>query len=319
MPRAQRFMRYRTESKGDRLPMKTSLDCIPCLIRQTIDTTRRLSPDPDVHLRITREILQWAGTIDLQDSPPALAQQIHRRLREAAATDDPYGPLKASHNRLAWALMPQLEAAVSEADDPLAMAIRLAIAGNVIDMGARTNVTADDVREAIANALAEPFSGDIDDFRQALAKARSVLYLADNAGEIVFDRLLLAQLAGHRVTLAVRGAPVLNDATLEDARAARLDDMAALIDNGSDAPGTLLDDCSPAFREQFRRADLIIAKGQGNFESLNGTDQCVFFLFKIKCAVIADHVGQPEGTHILMRAPSHGERTSATSGEDGTS
>ena len=296
--------------------MKTSLDCIPCLIRQTIDAVRRLSPESDFHLRITREILQWASTIDLQRSPPALAQQIHRYLREATASADPYGPLKAFHNQLAWRLLPQLEAAVSEASDPLAMATRLAIAGNVIDMGARTDVSENDVREAIGNALAEPFNGDIDDFRQALTKARSILYLADNAGEIVFDRLLLAQLSGHRVTVAVRGAPVLNDATLQDARAARLDEMAALIDNGSDAPGTLLADCCPAFREQYRRTDLIIAKGQGNFESLSDTDQRVFFLFKIKCAVIADHVGQPQGTHILMRAPSREERASATLGED---
>ena len=296
--------------------MKTALDCIPCLIRQAIDAARRSSPEPDFHLRVTREILQWASVINLQDSPPALAQQIHRRLREATAAADPYGPLKTFHNQLAWRLLPQLEAAVSEARDPLAMATRLAIAGNVIDLGARADITGDEVREAIGNALAEPFSGDIDDFRQALDEARSILYLADNAGEIVFDRLLLAQLAGHRLTVAVRGAPVLNDATLEDARAARLDEMAALIDNGSDAPGTLLDDCSPAFRAQYRRADLVIAKGQGNLESLNDTDQRVFFLFKIKCAVIADHVGQPEGTHILMRPPSLGERASATPGED---
>ena len=113
--------------------MKTALDCIPCLIRQAIDAARRSSPEPDFHIRVTREILQWASVINLQDSPPALAQQIHRRLREATAAADPYGPLKTFHNQLAWRLLPQLEAAVSEARDPLAMATRLAIAGNVID------------------------------------------------------------------------------------------------------------------------------------------------------------------------------------------
>jgi uncharacterized protein with ATP-grasp and redox domains len=282
--------------------VKTALDCIPCLVRQAIDAVRRLTPNTDVHRRVIREVLQWAGTIDLQQSPPALAQQMHRHLREATDSADPYGPLKALHNQLAWTLLPELEAAVAEASDPLAMAARLAIAGNVIDMGARTDISDCDVREAFQYALSEPFWGDLDDFRQVLAEARSILYLADNAGEIVFDRLLLAQLSGRHLCVAVRGAPVLNDATLQDARAARLDEMATLIDNGSDAPGTLLDDCSPAFREQYRRADLIIAKGQGNFESLNDMDKNVFFLFKIKCAMVADHVGKPEGTHMLMRS-----------------
>lgn len=97
-----------------------------------------------------------------------------------------------------------------------------------------------------------------------------------------------------------------------------MDEMGALIDNGSDAPGTLLDDCSPAFRERYRRVDLIIAKGQGNFESLNGSDKRVFFLFKIKCAIIADRVGKPEGTHILMRDSSHGKFVSETAGENNT-
>lgn len=192
--------------------MKTALDCIPCLIRQAIDTARRLSPDTEIHRKVIRGILQWAGTIDLQQSPPAMAQQMHRHLREATGSADPYGLLKARHNLLAWALLPELEEAVADASDPLAMAARLAIAGNVIDMGTQTDVSEDDVRKAIRDVLSESFWGDFDDFRRALAEARSILYLADNAGEIVFDRLLLAQLSGHHVCVAVRGAPVLNDA-----------------------------------------------------------------------------------------------------------
>jgi hypothetical protein len=128
------------------------------------------------------------------------------------------------------------------------------------------------------------------------------LYLADNAGEIVFDGLLIAQLPRDRVTLAVRGAPILNDATLEDARAAGLGEMALLVDNGSDAPGTLLDECGPVFREAYRQADLVIAKGQGNFESLSGEGGTIFFLFSVKCPVIADHSGHPQGTQVLLRS-----------------
>jgi uncharacterized protein with ATP-grasp and redox domains len=127
------------------------------------------------------------------------------------------------------------------------------------------------------------------------------LYLADNAGEIAFDRLLVERISPGRVTLAVRGAPVINDATLADAQAVGLDKIVEVIDNGSDAPGTILDDCHSDFRRRFAGADLIIAKGQGNYETLSDGPGNLFFLFKAKCPVIADHIGQPVGTQIMVQ------------------
>jgi uncharacterized protein with ATP-grasp and redox domains len=141
--------------------------------------------------------------------------------------------------------------------------------------------------------------GDLEAFRQAVAEATDILYLADNAGEIACDRLLIQQLLSVRVTLAVRGGAVVNDATLADAEAVGLHELVEVIDNGSDAPGTLLSDCSEDFRKRFAKADLIIAKGQGNFETLSDTGGNIFFLFKVKCPVIAAHVGLPLGTHVL--------------------
>ena len=139
--------------------------------------------------------------------------------------------------------------------------------------------------------------------RRAAREARSILYLADNAGEIVFDRLLIEALGPGRVTVAVRGHPVINDATRDDAREAGLEGEVELIDNGSDGPGTILEDCSPAFRERFRAAGLIIAKGQGNAETLSGVPGRIFFLFKVKCAVMASRFGLPEGTLALAASP----------------
>ena len=283
--------------------MKTTLDCIPCLVRQALDATRRVTADETVHERIVRDVLQQAATMDWAQPPPVLAQAIHRRLRQATGNEDPYQAAKRRQARMAQDLLPELEQQVANAADPLLTAARLAIAGNVIDLGARPGASANEVRQELQEALSAPFQCDADAFRQAVAQARHILYLADNAGEIVFDRLLIAQLPRARVTLAVRGAPVINDATLEDARAAGLEEWARLIDNGSDAPGTLLDDCAPAFLEHFRRADLVIAKGQGNFESLSGEGKTIFFLFNVKCPVIADHIGQPVGTPVLVRSP----------------
>ncbi len=134
------------------------------------------------------------------------------------------------------------------------------------------------------------------------------MYLADNAGEIAFDRLLIEQLPANRVALVVRGGPIINDATLVDARAVGLHEIVEVIDNGSDAPGTILEDCSAAFRERFEQADLVIAKGQGNFETLSDVRRPIRFLLKAKCPVIARHAGVPMGTHLLLNQPTPGRR-----------
>lgn len=280
--------------------MKTSIDCIPCLVRQALDAARRVSPDAAFQEVIVRDVLQRAATMEWQRPPPVLAQWIHRRLREMAGVADPYRAAKTRQTHMALALLPALEKQVAGAADPLMMAVRLAIAGNVIDLGATPGISEADLGRALRGALSAPFQGDGARFRRAVAEARSILYLADNAGEVVFDRLLIAQLPRGRVTVAVRGAPVINDATREDALAAGLAEYTELIDNGSDAPGTLLYDCSPDFRARYHRTDLIIAKGQGNFESLSDENKQIFFLFSVKCPVIAGHAGQPQGTHVLM-------------------
>jgi len=282
--------------------MNTSLDCIPCILRQALDAARLVSTDPAVHEQIMRDVLAWAGEMDVNQSPPAVVQRIHRRLRQITGVDDPYREAKDRHNSIAMKLIHTLRSDVESARDPLFMAVRLAIAGNVIDMGINGNLTEVDVRQAVSQALSEPFFGEEERFRGALAKARSVLFLADNAGEIAFDRLLIEQISPERVTLVVRGAPVINDATQIDARTVGLDKIVEVIDNGSDAPGTILDDCSLDFRRRFAEADLILAKGQGNFESLSHQPGNLFFLFKVKCPVVANHIMQPVGTQVLAHS-----------------
>jgi uncharacterized protein with ATP-grasp and redox domains len=284
--------------------MKTSLDCIPCILRQSLDAARLVSADPKIHEQLLRDALRWTEDIDLDQSPPVMAQHIHRRLREITGVADPYRATKDWQNRLALEVLTGFREQINAASDPLLLAARVAIAGNVIDMGTHGNLTEADVRQSLATALTEPFFGKQDQFRTAIDRAESILYLADNAGEIAFDRLLIEQLPLERVTLAVRGAPVLNDATRTDAHTVGLHTLVEIIDNGSDAPGTLLADCSQEFRQRFASADLIIAKGQGNFESLShGTGRApgnLFFLFKVKCPVVANHVGQPLGMQMLI-------------------
>ncbi|MBN1322123.1 MAG: DUF89 family protein [Thermoleophilia bacterium] len=282
--------------------MRSSLDCVPCFIRQALDASRAVSGDPALHERTVREIAAWIADADLDLTPPSFGQHIHRRLREVAASADPFKDAKDRQNSMALQMLPGLRTLVEGSAHPLSTAVRLAIAGNAIDMGVTTEVTGSDLRHAMDQALEQPLCGDPDGFYRAVEAAGSILYLADNAGEIAFDRLLIEQLDPGRVTVAVRGAPVLNDATLFDAHAVRLDEVVEVVDNGSDAPGTILPDCSEEFRRRFADAELIISKGQGNFESLNEEAGNIFFLFKVKCEVIAQRVGMPVGAHVLTRS-----------------
>jgi uncharacterized protein with ATP-grasp and redox domains len=303
--------------------MRTSLDCIPCLLRQALEAGRLVSSDPLVHERIVRDTLEWIGETDFRQSPPVLAQRIHRRLRELTGVDDPYRLAKDRLNRLAIGLLPELRAEIVAARDQFALAVRLAIAGNIIDLGVNGSLTEADVRRSIDQALSEPVQGRLEELRQACQQAPRVLYLADNAGELVFDRLLIEHLGPDRITVAVRGAPVLNDATVEDARAAGLPEIVEVIDNGSDAPGTILEDCSAAFRRRFSEADLVIAKGQGNFETLSDEPSNVYFLFKVKCPVIASRVSLPVGAQVVASTGEGFRRSSGRppdkSGQAGTS
>lgn len=282
--------------------MITTLDCVPCLLRQALEAARNSTDDHQIHERVVREVLTTLSTSDLQMSPPAVGAGIHRRLRELTGVDDPYRADKDRFNRLALELLPALRRRVQREDDPFAAALKMSIAGNVIDLGANSSVTENDARYAVEQAVLEPVVGDIEKLRRDIAAARRILYLADNAGEIVFDRLFIEQLPRERITLVVRGRPVLNDVTRVDAQVAGLDDLVTVIDNGSDAPATILDQCSDELREHFAAADLVIAKGQGNFESLSEAPGDIAFLFRAKCPAIAQAVGRPQGSHLLVRS-----------------
>ena len=281
--------------------MNTSIDCLPCIFRQTLDAVRRVSDDPAVCERLVREVAGWVHTADLSQPPPVLAQQVHRFLRGITQIADPYEEAKANDNRLALSLMPEFRARLAKAQDPLLLAVRLAIAGNLIDRGPKSALGEEEIVRSVRAVEETPFSGDLETFRREVAEARDILYLADNAGEIVLDRLLIEALGPARITVAVRGAPIINDALLADASAAGLPEIVRVITNGSDAPGTVLEECEEAFQKRFAQADVIISKGQGNFETLSSAPRDIWFLFKVKCSVIANLVALPLGTQALLR------------------
>ena len=275
------------------------LDCVACLARQTQEAVVAATPDVQLRETVLRRALEMLARADWHCSPPALAQAIHRLIRRLTRNPDPYAAIKERLNQRAEDLHPIWRERFRERFSPLEAAVRLAIVGNLLDVGAKTQLSDDTLLAAFEGALTAPLLGSMSEFEKAIRSARHILYLADNAGEIVFDRDLLAQLPLGNVTVAVRGAPVLNDATLADARRAGLAGYCELTANGSDAPGTLLEDCSSEFRARFDAADLVIAKGQGNYESLAGTNKRMFFLLKVKCPVLAESLQCSCGSLVL--------------------
>ncbi|MFP4216150.1 MAG: damage-control phosphatase ARMT1 family protein [Phycisphaerae bacterium] len=283
--------------------MNTCMECIPCFIRQTLDVLDLTDADEPTRRTVLRAVLREMAEAEFDESPPALARRVHRVIRESIGCEDPYRAIKAECNELALTLYDDLRQAVLESDDPLAAACRLAIVGNVIDYGVQSHSPLEGIREVIHEAMDTPIDpAAVDRLRREAVWAERILYLADNAGEIVLDRLLLEQLPAAKVTLVVRGGPILNDALREDARSVGISEMVRVMDNADNAPGTLLEHCSPELRDEFRRADLVIAKGQGNFESLCGVrdKDHLLFLFRLKCPVVCDALGAQQGQPMIV-------------------
>ena len=283
--------------------MRTHLDCIACLVRQTLDSVRFVTDDEQIHEQVVRKVLRQASYMDMSQSVPAIAQEIHRFVRDLVGQDDPYRKVKEWSNDLALKLYPELKKLIGASKEPLEAAVRLAIAGNIIDFGAGISLEESDIEKAIDDCL----TSDLDKtqlvyFQNAVAEAKDILFLADNAGEIVFDRLLIEQLGPERVTLAVKAGPILNDATAEDAGAVGLIDLVEVIDTGDDAPGTIFKTSSMLFQCYFMAADLVVAKGQGNYETLSDVDKNIFFILRAKCPLIAQHLGCDVGQMVLRRS-----------------
>ena len=283
--------------------MRIYLDCIPCFVRQALDSARLATDDEQIHEKVVREVLRLAADLDMSQSPPAVGQQIHRLIRSLVGSDDPYYRVKKQFNSLALKLYPDLRKQIISSNDQLETAVRLAIAGNVIDFGVKSSLSELEVKKTISDSLSGHLNPEqVQELKNAAIEAEEILYLADNAGEIVFDHLLIEQLPIEKITVVVKGSPVINDAIIEDANIAGLDRIVEVIDNGSDGPGTILETCSQGFLDRFEKADLIIAKGQGNYESLSGIDKNMFFLLKAKCPVIAKDIGCKVGEMILRKS-----------------
>jgi len=289
--------------------VKTYLDCVPCIIKQAVRAPRRFTDDPVVLERILRKTMLAITEFDLSRTPPEMGCVLNHIMNRELGNPDPYLEEKRRFNMLASELLPGLRKEVKSAADPFETAVRLAVAANYIDFGAPAGRTDGLLAALFTEALSQPIKGGgasaIKRLRELAGEADSILYLADNAGEIVIDRLVIEQLPRGKVTVAVREGPAINDALFEDASVAGLDEVAEVVTSGVDLPGTPLNACPPAFVERFRSARLIISKGQGNFETLSDEPGTIFFLLVVKCPTVAQHLSCEVGDFVVAKNASN--------------
>jgi hypothetical protein len=257
--------------------------------------------DPALREEIVARWEALLPLLDMDEPPPAIARRLAELVREISGRTDLYAEDKRAANAFVLDLLPSLKErleAERTVGDPLGLALELAIIGNYIDRGVELQF---DLEQELAD-VADSVSPDVlADFREQVCGGASVLILGDNTGEIVLDTLLVGELTrlGCEVTYAVRSRPVLNDATMVDAEAVGMTELCAVVESGADTPGTVLSRCTAEFIERMRRSDVILSKGQGNFEALDGVWPGVFCAFKVKCPRIARKTGLKFGASAL--------------------
>ncbi len=279
--------------------MRVEVDCVPCMFTQALSASRRCTDDERKLREVQYEIMRLLPPQSFDQSPAEMSYYAVRIVSDVLGCEDPFAEEKHKSNTAMLELYPELKGIVDSSQDKLHTAIKLTAAGNIIDMGILREF---DVNHAIDDVLERSFQ--IDDFeflRKDLESAKSILYLADNAGEIVADKLFLETLDRNDVVVAVNERPILNDATMEDAQQVGLDSVATVISNGSGMIGTVLDDCSEEFRNIFDSADVIISKGQGNYECLDERPRNIYFVLTAKCPCVARKLGVKERDTVLKK------------------
>jgi uncharacterized protein with ATP-grasp and redox domains len=277
-------------------------ECLICQVKALQQRLEKYEIPEEKRDHVVSEMLKKIAATDLETSfSPEITRNILARLREYSNVEDPYRKEKQEGNRLMLERYDEFREMVSNSKNPFDTALRLAIAGNIIDFGPTNHF---DVEGTIEKVLNSDFATDhSEQLQHEIEKAKTILYLGDNCGEIVLDKLFLETINHPNVFFAVREKPVLNDATEKEAREVGIHQVAKIISNGDDAPSTLLHRMSPRFQEIYKNADLIISKGMGNYEGLMfESDQRLFFLLMIKCPVIGRKIGAEKGNFVVKRS-----------------
>lgn len=283
--------------------MRIKPDCIICVMRQCLEASSLAGADEETTLDIIKEISKLIPNFNTLDTPMSITMAMHRVVRKITGIDDPYKKVKKEYNEKGKQAYPYLLELLQRSDNKLETAVKIAIAGNIVDYALPIEK---DLDKSLQTALETSLpSRDWNLFEGELKNSRRLLYLLDNAGEVFYDKVFIEYLLGngYDVTAVVRGGPAINDATIDDAIYAGLDKITKIITTGIDTVGFIFEQASPIFLKALDEAELIIAKGQANLESLDETDYPAFFLLKAKCPIIAELTERETGDIVFQANP----------------
>lgn len=289
--------------------LKIKPECATCIVRQVVDATKEISNNEEEQFKLISACLSCIKEEYGPEAVPAfMGTAVHRYLKKISGNNDPYSKLKYAANKLAMDYINSMNDSICQYNskpplDRLKYKVKLSIAGNVIDFGPYSTTL--DINKKLNETINGELKIDhIKELLDDLNKSDKILYICDNAGEILFDKILIEELNKYcEVVASVKGGPILNDATMEDAKSIGLDKIVKVITTGCDVIGVNLEESSEEFLREYYNADLIIAKGMGNFESLSeySIDKPLYYIFKAKCAPIAEFINVNVGDNILLK------------------
>lgn len=286
-------------------PMRAKNECIPCVTRQLITLAEKVTSDTVKQETIIAYGLKVISDKAFEATPPYLSGEIYKQAKLVSGISDPYLEEKTQFNKIAQDLIEkhQLRALIESSKTPLESAIRLSIAGNIIDFSLGEKIDENMVEQSLQDSLNKPLYGNqINALIKRIQTTNKIMILADNAGEIVFDQLMIEFLGEKEITYVVKGGPIVNDATRKDAIEIGLDQQVILMDTGAEYQGIVLEASSPEFIKALASAELIISKGQANYESLNEYNHDgLYFLLRGKCLAIADVIGCEKGDFVCIK------------------
>jgi uncharacterized protein with ATP-grasp and redox domains len=272
--------------------MKLPIECVPCQVNQSLATAKKLTNDKSIISKALKEALDIASTFESHENVFSLYYEMQQNVKKINPGGDPYGEFKKDFNEICLKVAPELKRAAYLSADIFTAGLKIALAGNAIDVMQGNLINEYYLMESINKSLLQDISSsNIALLKQNIANAGKILFIGDNAGEIVFDKVfieiikdtVLHESGLDKITYAVRGGPTLNDSTIDDAVMIGLDKLVKIVTTGIDLPAAYLPLCSKEFRKEYEDSDLIISKGQGNYEALFNEEKNIFFLLKLKC------------------------------------
>jgi uncharacterized protein with ATP-grasp and redox domains len=291
--------------KGDLMVIDSFVDCIPCVLTMADKLADKYLKTKKEKFDFMIEVLEMISTIEYSKTAPYLTARVMRMLKEQTGIQDLFEEEKKKFNSEVLKFLPEFTEYVDNSEDKIKTALKLSIAGNIIDSAIVDDISIDLVKKVIDKTIEDDFDEELfKKFINDLESKEELLYLGDNTGEVVFDKLFIMTIKkmypNLKIIFVTRGDYILNDITKEDAFNLEIDKYAEIIDNGADLPGTDLSEVSESFLETFNKSSFIISKGQGNFESLPGTGKNIYYLFLCKCELLQKQLGREKLESVFM-------------------